>query len=116
MLRFFSKFFRIKTKELEAKLLPTAECSFGGVGEIELNFFNDGEIRTELSLKHSGVPDSTNLEFFCDGVLIGTTEVSGGYAKKYETISNRNIKADVGSIAELKINGAVLYKGQFRPD
>jgi len=37
MLDFLKKAFRMKTREFEAKLRPTPECTFGGVGEIEVS-------------------------------------------------------------------------------
>lgn len=116
MFGFFKTIFKHKTKELEAKLLPTAECTYGGVGEIEISFYSDGEIKLELSLKHSGVPNQSRLEFYSGNDLLGTAEINGGYAKNYVTLSNRTVDISIGSIAELRINGTTLYGGKFRPD
>jgi hypothetical protein len=116
MLRLLSKFFRIKTKELEAKLFPTPDCSFGGLAEIEAKLFGDNSAELKLSLKHSGVRDGSNLEFYSSGVNLGSAECKGGYAKIYKKVDGLNSKISLGSKAELRIDGKVLYTGEFRPD
>ena len=116
MFGFLSKLFRLKTKELEAKLQPTNDCSFGGVGEIELKVYNDNSAEIELSLKHSGVKDGAKLEFYSAGVVLGNVVSKGGYAKVYKKIAKLNFDISVGSSAELRVDGKVLYYGQFRLD
>ena len=116
MIGFLKKFFVIKTSEFEAKLRPTPECTFGGVGEIEVSMFSDERIQLELSLKHSGVPDGARLDFYSGRELLGTVSAQGGYAKSYDKIMDRTLDIANGSPAELRIDGVTLYRGEFRPD
>jgi len=57
MLEFLKKMFRFKKLDPEAKLQPTPECTFGGVGEVEVEVWSDGTASVELSLEHSGAPN-----------------------------------------------------------
>jgi hypothetical protein len=116
MVTFLKKFFRFKTKEVEAKLRPTAGCTFGGVGEIELGWFTDGSVKAELELKHSSVPDGSEVEFMADGRRLGAAIVQRGFAKAYETLSAESFTVKEGSKAELRLNGDTVYEGFFRPD
>ncbi len=116
MYDFFKKVFRLKTQELEAKLRPTSNCTYGGVGEIEASWFSDGTIEIELSLKHSGVPDSASLEYYANGTPIWSGSSKGGFLKSSERFSGGPVSIQVGSRAELRVDGELLYEGQFRPD
>ncbi len=42
MLDALKKLFRVRTLDLEAKLRPTEICTFGGVGEVEIEVWSDG--------------------------------------------------------------------------
>lgn len=116
MLGFLKKLFVVQTSEFEAKLRPTPECTFGGVGEIEVSMFSDGKIQLELSLKHSGAPDGARLDFYSGAELLGTVTVKGGYAKSYDKLLDRTLDISNGSPAELRMDGVTLYQGEFRPD
>lgn len=114
MLKFLSKFIRIKTKELEAKLRPNANCSYAGVGEIEVSYYADNTTKIELSIKHSRIPSGKNLEFYADGKKLGEISSQNGFGKSYLELKDLNL--DVGSSAEIRIDGSVQYEGEFRPD
>ena len=103
---FFSKFFKFKTKELEAKLQPVPDCPFGGYAEIELSWFSNGSVTAELELKHSSVPDGTPVEFFADNRRIATTQTSNGFAKMYETLDASSFTVSKGSQGELRMHKA----------
>ena len=118
MLNFISKFFRVKQKEVEAKLLPTNLCTFGGVGEVEIETWSGGIVKLEASLKHSGLPDGAMISVLLSGQQILSFQLSGGYAKKHiQSTEGYNIPdIAVGEIAEMQYNSQVLYRGPFRPD
>ena len=116
MFKFLGKIFRFKSKELEAKLYPNANCPHTGAGEIEASFYTDNTISIELSIKHSRIPTGTKLEFYADGKNLGDVLSKNGFGKKYLKLKNSNLDLNVGSNAEIRINGAVMYEGQFRPD
>ena len=116
MFQFLGKIFRIKSKELEAKLQPNANCPHTGVGEIEISFYTDNTAKVELSIKHSRIPSGTELVFFAEGKELGKVTSQNGFAKHYMRLENSTLALDVGSKAEIRINGATMYEGQFRPD
>ena len=118
MLRFFSKMFRFKVREYEAKLLPTPNCRYGGRGEIEINCYSDGSATFELSLKHSSVPDGERIEFYCLGSIIDSAISQRGYVKKHIRFNNISDVQDqlLHSEAEIQIRGTALYRGSFHFD
>ena len=118
MFNFLSRFFRVKQREVEAKLLPTPQCAFGGVGEVEIETWSNGFVQLEASLKHTGLPDGANVLLFCGGRQILTLQVTDGYAKRYLSAENGQEIPDmrVGDQAELRYQNQILYTGQFRPD
>lgn len=118
MLEFIKKLFKTKRKELEAKLQPTPDTSFGGSGEVEIDTWSDESVTFEVEIKGSTIPDGTILDVYCRGVRVTSFPVQGGYAKRVLKPSAgaaaRHLK--VGDPAEFHVNGAVCYRGQFRPD
>ena len=116
MFKFLGKIFRFKSKELEAKLHPNANCPHTGAGEIEASFYTDKTISIELSIKHSRVPTGTDLEFYVNGKKLGSVLSKNGFGKKYLKLQDSNLDFNVGTKAEIRINGAVMYEGEFRPD
>ncbi len=117
MFKFFSKIFRVKSSELEAKLSPTPDCKFGGVGEIEIETWSDGEIKVKVSLKHTSIPDGTRVEFICGGHNLAVVNTVNGYAKKYlKPVQDGFLSVNIGDEAEVRVEGCSLYRGQFRPD
>lgn len=117
MFSFLSKIFRVKQKEVEAKLLPTPQCTYGGVGEVEIETWSGGSVKLEASLKHSGLPDGATIAVHLAGRQILTLQIAGGYAKQYMQSEERAIPdINIGDLAEMKYNSQVLYRGQFRPD
>ncbi|MCO6430804.1 MAG: hypothetical protein J5J00_08075 [Deltaproteobacteria bacterium] len=118
MLGFLKKILRVKLEELEAKLLPTQQCSFGGAGEIEVKSYSDGSVMLELSLKHTGIASGQKAEFYCSGELVGSAIVQNGYAKNFIRLEPgaRKPMMTVGSTAEIRVGGTILYCGTFRPD
>ena len=118
MLDALKKLFRYKRIDLEAKMRPTPECTFGGVGEVEFELWSDGAAALEASLKQSGVPNGSDLEVFCGGRSISVLPVAGGYAKVYLTFAENQTPPAIsaGDEAEMRLDGVVMYKGTFRRD
>lgn len=118
MFEALKKLFRYKRSEVEAHLNPTPECTWGGVGEIEVEVWSDGTVQIEASIKHSGVPDGTELEVCCSGNRVTTLLVNGGYAKVYVSSGDGSPLPEVGigDDGELRHDGKTLYRGQFRRD
>ncbi len=118
MLDFLKKIFRFKTKELEANLQPAPGSSHGGRAEVEVEFWSDGEMQIEASVKHSGLPDGTKLDVNCGGRTVATLTVMGGYAKQMVKPSpmSQPPAIDVGDQADMSSNGTVIYSGTFRRD
>lgn len=116
MIGFLKKILRFKSQELEATLRPTAACSYGGVGEVELEWYSDGRVCAELTLKHAGIPDGSTVEFYCDGRRVGVAVMQGSFARGYETLDAAAFTVKSGAVAEIRLDGVVLYTGQFRPD
>jgi len=119
MFKLLGKFFRIKSKELEAKLQANANCPHTGVGEIEISFYTDNTAKVELSIKHSRIPSGTELVFFAEGRELGKVISQNGFAKQYiklENLESNLLNLNVGSKAEIRIDGSVQYEGEFRPD
>ena len=118
MLSFLKKVFRIKTSELEAKLHPVPECTYGGVGEIELETWNDGTASLEASIKHAGIPQGTVIEFYWSGQQLASLNPAGGYGKTRVQYTEMQMppQVQVGDEAEIRVGGQTLYRGQFRPD
>lgn len=118
MFNFLSKLFTVKRKELEARLLPTPECTFGGVGEVEVETWSDGSISLEASLKYTGFPDGTEAEFWFGGKKVLSVLLSGGYGKEMLRSADGNAIPAVhtGDPAEIRCQNQLLYRGYFRPD
>ncbi|MDH3583301.1 MAG: hypothetical protein OER86_03720 [Phycisphaerae bacterium] len=120
MLNLLKKIFRIKLRELEAKLDPTPDCTHGGRGEVEIESWSDGSVGLEVSIKHTGLPDGTQLEVICGGEAVSAITVRGGYAKEKITFTPedqttlRDCKS--GDEAEMQQDGQALYRGTFRRD
>ena len=118
MLDFLKKLVRFKRVDLESKLRPTPECTFGGIGEVEVEIWSDGTASLEASLKHSSVPNGSDLDIYWSGSKLITLPVAGGFAKQVlifsEDQSVPEIKA--GDEAELRLGDQVLYRGSFRRD
>ncbi len=110
MFSFLKKFLKYEVKELEAKLHPTAECQFGGVGEMEITWLSDGSSKAELSLKHSSIPNSVTLEFYGAGELIGKSTVQNGYTKSYHNLTEAGSSVEVNAPAEIRYDGVTLYQ------
>lgn len=112
------KLFRFKRSEVEAKLSPTPECTWGGVGEVEVEHWSDGGVSIEASIKHSGVPDGTELEVWCAGNRITSLLVARGYAKAYVNsgAATQSPVVGIGDEAEFRHAGSTLYRGTFRRD
>ncbi len=118
MLDWLRKVFSYKTVDLEAKLRPTPECTFGGSGEVEVEVWSDGNASIEAELKNSGVPAGTELELICANARIMNLAVTGGYAKQTLTFSEprKPPRIEAGDTAELRLDGRVMYNGTFRLD
>ena len=116
MFKFLGKIFRFKSKELEAKLRPNANCPHTGVGEIEISFYTDNTISIELSIKHSRIPTGIELEYYADEKKLGSVLSKNGFGKNYLKLQDSSLDFNVGTKAEIRINGAVMYEGEFRPD
>ena len=118
MFKFLAKIFRTKQQELEAKLHPTPQCQFGGVGEVEIEFWSDGVSKLEASVKHTGIPDGAELDVCIRGDKVLSLIVNQGYAKQWLN-SGHGVAIPavrIGDQAQLRYQGTVLYQGQFRPD
>ena len=115
---FLKTIVNIQVKDIEAKLLPTAECLYGGKGEVELEAFSAGNTCVEAEIKYCGVPDGTPVDVTVGGNRIATLVVQGGRAKEYLKFSEHdNVpQAEVGDTAEMAINGQVCYRGTFYRD
>lgn len=112
-----AKIFKTKTIDLEAKLRPIASCTFGGVGEIEIECWSDGTGSIELSLKHAGVPDGTKVEFSANGVPLGNGLTVGGFLKQRISVTERDLpNVKVGDTGAIVIDGQTLYSGTFHRD
>jgi hypothetical protein len=118
MFEFLKKIFRTKRSEIEAKLAPTPDCTWGGVGEIEIESWSDGAVQVEASIKHSGAPDGTELEAWGAGHHLAGLTVRGGYAKAYVSLSADALAAPIvsGDEAEFRSGGDTMYRGAFRSD
>ena len=117
MLSLLSKFVRPKTHELEAELHPMPGCTYGGVGEIEIEAWSDGATSVEVSLKHSSIPNGTPVEFYCQGMFIAVLNSMGGYAKQeFRQPAGSFPNVEPGDEAEIRIQGQTLYSGLFRQD
>ena len=118
MFEFLKTIINIQVKDIEAKLLPTAECLYGGKGEVELEVFSAGNARAEFEIKHSSIPDGTLVDVIVGGNNIATLVIQSGRAKEYLTYSEGdNIpQAEIGDAAEMVINGQVCYRGTFYRD
>ena len=118
MFNFLAKFFRSKRGEVEAKLYPTPECQFGGVGEVEIETWSDGAVELEVSIKHTGIPDGTKLDVCFGGRKVLSLVVAQGYAKQWLKSSPQVVipAINIGDEAEIQYQGNTLYRGQFRPD
>ena len=108
----FKKLFARKLRELEAKLYPV--CSYGGKGELELRWYSDGAIKCELSIEHTTVPSGSNLEFYANKSFVGSVLINEGSGKSYSNLKFSDVI--VGSEAEIRLDGVVLYKGIFELD
>ncbi len=116
MFGFLKKIFRVKTRELEANLYPSPTCTYGGKGEVEISWYSDSSIELELSLKHSGVPDGSEVDFYCGRDKVGTVTVRGGYVKSKEIYHDMDVDIPAGTSAEIRLQGSVIYQGQLQPD
>lgn len=116
MFKFLGKIFRFKSKELEAKLYPNANCPHTGAGEIEASFYTDSTISIELSIKHSRIPTGTKLEFYADGKNLGDVLSKNGFGKNYLKLQDSNLDLTIGSSAEIRIDNSIMYEGEFKKD
>ena len=115
---FLKTIVNIQVKDIEAKLLPTADCQYGGKGEVELEAFSAGNARVEVEIKHCGIPDGTPVDVVVGGNNVATLVVQGGRAKEFLTyVEGDNVpQAEIGDAAEFEINGQVCYRGKFQRD
>ncbi|NND65525.1 MAG: hypothetical protein HKM24_06140, partial [Gammaproteobacteria bacterium] len=82
MLDLLKKIFRYKKQDLEANLQPTSSCTFGGIGEVEYELWSDKTATVEASIKHSSIPDGSQIDVQCRGQKITSIMVNGGFAKQ----------------------------------
>ena len=116
MFKFLKKFFRFKSKELEAMLLPNEDCPYTGIGEIEASFYSDKTVSFELSIKHSRIPTGTELEFYASKKKLGTVVSINGSNQNHLKYNSFILDLNAGAKAEIKINNLVMYEGKFRLD
>lgn len=120
MFDFLKTIVQVNTKltDLEADLMPTADCIFGGEGEIEFESFENGTGNIEFELKRSSIPDGTVVEVLAGGNYIGELTMQGGRAKQRIAFDVGQTQPELvaGDIADMVINGQVCYRGQFHND
>ena len=119
MFGFLKTIIDYEIKDVEAKLTPTPECLYGGIGEVELEAYSSGKTNLECKITHSGIPDGTQVNVVINGNIVDTLTMQGGRARNHQTIaadSPATPKADVGDTAEMEINGQVCYRGTFYRD
>lgn len=119
MLDFFKSVARTKVTDMEAKLLPTESCTYGGQAEVEFEMFSDGQGKLEFEIEHADIPVGTMVFVFIGGNHVGEVVTSPGKSKEVVWL-NESIRAvpnvDIGEVAEMEIDGIVCYRGQFFRD
>lgn len=120
MFRLFSSLFR-RSRELEADLHPTPDCTLGGKGEIEIETWSDGAGRLEASIAHTGLPNGAQVDVFCGEHHVTSLVVQSGYAKAVidkpaDGAGFDETLASIGAEASFRHDGATIYRGIFRPD
>ena len=118
MFGFLKNVISYEIKDIEAKCLPTPDCFYGGVGEIELEVFSSGNANLECKIKHSGIPDGTDVDVVVGGNNVATFTMQGGRARCQVSYTDGQIipHAEIGDTAEMEINGQVCYRGVFQRD
>lgn len=118
MFGFLKTIINVEIKDVEAKLMPTPECVYGGIGEVEMEVFSAGNAKIECEIKHSGIPDGTQVDVVVGGNTIATLMMQGGRAKARLAFAEGDSipQADIGDTAEMEINGQVCYRGTFCRD
>ncbi|MBN1667501.1 MAG: hypothetical protein JW862_10450 [Anaerolineales bacterium] len=115
---------RRKISEYEADLhrveMTWLEKLFGSAkgGEIEIEQFDDGEMRMELDLYRLKCPDGARVAVLIDGRLVQQVETRRGYVRlRLTSVEGAQIpQVQSGSTAEIQYQGEVLMKGSFRLD
>ena len=69
MFEFLKKLFASAGRhvELEAKLHPTAVCTYGGKGEVEVEQYGSGVVKIEADIKYTSLPDGSRAEVWFGG-------------------------------------------------
>ena len=119
MFEFLKTIIDYEIKDIEAKLSPTPGCLYGGIGEVELEVYSSGKANLECKIKHSGIPDGTEVNVVINGYIVDTLTMHGGRAQNHRTFSAdapTSLQAEVGNTVEMEINGQICYRGTFYRD
>ena len=118
MIEFLKTVFKTKNIELEAKLQPTPDNTFGGKAEVEFESWSDGTGNIEAEIKHSGIPDGTEVEVVCGGNPIAKMAVLNGFAKAIHEFDDLNPTPNfsTGDRVQFLLEGIPIFQGQFIPD
>lgn len=119
MLDFIKSIVRTKVTDLEAKLLPTEACTYGGQAEVEFEMFSDGQGKIEFEIEHADIPVGSIVFVFVGGKHVGEVVTSPGKVKEVVWLNDTILAVpniEVGEVAEMEIDGEVCYRGQFYRD
>ena len=118
MFSFLKSIISYQVIDLEAKLMPTPDCSFGGKGEVELEVFSSGNARMEIDIKHTVIPDGTPVDFVYNGSTFATVTPFRGYARERFSFGEQQVYPEFaeGDTVEMRIAGQTCYTGTFYRD